>query len=432
MTDRRTRSPAPEAPPPKGRAGERSPRPGLVLHGRYRLLRQVGRGAMGEVWVAVDGLLGRRVAVKLLRPGASDDLEQRARSERFLREARTAASLSHPNVTAVFDVGQEEGWPFIVLELVDGTTLEQRLERGPLPPREAERIAASIAAALAAAHRAGIVHRDVKPANVIVSGTGMVKVTDLGIAGSVEADPDDDGAMYGTLPYVAPERLRGPSAGPPADVYALGVVLYEMLAGRRPFEAGSAEALRRLQEAGPPPLTHVPGLERSVADACFAAMSFEPEARPSASALAAMLGNTVPATTQRLEGTPADGAATVVIAPAGTAAIGAPVPGEDPSRPAGPGTEVLPSPPGSPKDGIGPLRRATVAVAVAGTLAAAGFGLVEALSGQGTPTLPAITTPPATTLPSPTVSPTPSKPTPTKEKHDKHDGHGHNHGGGGH
>src|SRR2546429_303115 len=161
MTDRRTRSPAPEAPAPQGPASERSPGPGLVLHGRYRLLRQVGRGAMGE------------------------------------------------------------------------------------------------------AHRAGIVHRDVKPANVIVSGTGMVKVTDLGIAGSVEADPGDDGAMYGTLPYVAPERLRGPSAGPPADVYALGVVLYEMLAGRRPFEAGSAEALRPLHEAGPPPLTHIPRLRTS-------------------------------------------------------------------------------------------------------------------------------------------------------------------------
>jgi serine/threonine-protein kinase len=378
---------------------------------------------MGVVWVAVDELLRRRVAVKLLlAPDDDARAADRAGVVRHLREARIAAALSHPNVTSVFDVGEQDGQPFIVMELVDGAPLDERLARGPLPAKEAARIGAAVAAALADAHRAGVVHRDVKPANVIVSAAGLIKLTDLGIAGSVLDDHDDQGdggAVYGTLPYMAPERLRGAPADPASDVYALGVLLYEALTGRRPFEAGSARALRGAQQAGPPPGAGLPGVDTSVAHACRAALAFDPQERPTAATMAALLGGggvEIPTEFVGVEKAP-PAAPTHVMVPTATARIAPPGPVREVPAPAGGSGETHP----------GRGRRAAAALAVAGAIAAAGLGVAGVTRpGSGTSDRPS--SPPAATTPAPTQPP----PSPSgRGHHGEKKGHGHHHKPGG-
>ena len=181
---------------------------GTVLGGRYRLIELLGQGGMATIYRAHDVQLGRDVAVKLLRPEYGRDPDFLAR---FRQEAQTVAQLNHPNVVAVYDYGQDPSGPFIVMELIDGEDLASILRRtGPLPPRQAARIAAEVARALAAAHARGIVHRDVKPGNVLVSADGRVKVTDFGIARAVaEAQMTLPGTTLGSVHYFSPEQVRG-------------------------------------------------------------------------------------------------------------------------------------------------------------------------------------------------------------------------------
>ena len=194
-------------------------------------------GGMGEVWAARDLLLDRAVAVKVLGGALAGD--GRA-AERLRREARAAARLEHPNIARVLDLGEQDGRPYLVMELLEGESLAARIDRaGAMAPPEAARVVVAVADALEAAHRAGVVHRDVKPGNVFLTSGGEVKVLDFGIASAAGEAALTTGEMLGTPAYLAPERVLGHPATPAADVYALGVVLYELLAGRRPFDDGS-------------------------------------------------------------------------------------------------------------------------------------------------------------------------------------------------
>jgi eukaryotic-like serine/threonine-protein kinase len=239
---------------------------------RYEVLSLLASGGMADVYVARDVELRRRVAVKVLRDTGG--------TARFRAEARTLARLRHPSLVAVLDLGEDDGRPYLVLELVDGTTLAQRV-RGGLDPGEVARIAEQVAGALAYVHAAGVVHRDVSPANVLLSHDGRAHLADFGIARLVEDHPTMTlaGETLGTVPYLAPEQVSSQPVGPPADVYSLGLVLLEALTGERAF-AGSVDetAVARLHRdpAVPPTL---PAAWRELLTAMTAR---EPAARPSA------------------------------------------------------------------------------------------------------------------------------------------------------
>ena len=218
-----------------------SGQPSRVLAGRYGLQGRIGQGGMADVELAHDQVLDRQVAVKILHSRYSDDPSFR---ERFKREARAAASLNHPNMVAVYDTGEEDGRPFIVMEYVAGRSLKEVLQREGVLPQRAAEIAGDAALALHYAHERGLVHRDVKPANIMVSSEGQVKVTDFGIARAVNAETvTQTAAVFGTAAYIAPEQAQGLDVDARTDVYSLGVVLYEMLTGRQPFSADSPVAL---------------------------------------------------------------------------------------------------------------------------------------------------------------------------------------------
>jgi len=228
---------------------------GRSIGGRYRLIAPLGEGGMATLWRAVDEQLDREVAVKLLREQYGNDAGFTAR---FRQEARAAGSLSHPNIVPVYDYGSDaDGTQFIVMQLVDGQDLATLLrERGTLSVEDAVRVALAVSAALETAHRRGLVHRDVKPGNILITDDGDVKVTDFGIARAVsETSMTVTGTTLGSVHYFSPEQARGDEVTGRSDVYALGIVLYEMLTGRRPFEADSAAgvALKRLNEDPPPP-----------------------------------------------------------------------------------------------------------------------------------------------------------------------------------
>jgi eukaryotic-like serine/threonine-protein kinase len=270
---------------------------GRPLGGRYRMEALLATGGMGEVWAARDLLLDRAVAVKVLGPAFAGD--GRA-AERLRREARAAGRLEHPNIARVLDLGEDGGLPYLVMELLEGESLAGRIGRGrPMAPAEAARVVAVVADALEAAHRAGIVHRDVKPGNVFLGADGSVKVLDFGIASAAGETALTTGDLIGTAAYLAPERALGQRATPAADVYALGVVLYELLAGRRPFEAGSDIELAMAHvHAHPVSLAQAaPGTPSFLVAACEQAMSRDPSSRPpSAAALARLLRAPGPAT----------------------------------------------------------------------------------------------------------------------------------------
>jgi serine/threonine-protein kinase len=253
---------------------------GDVIAGRYELEELVGTGGMSSVYKARDRLLERDVALKVLHDRFAADPET---IERFRREARAVAQLSHPNVVTVIDRGEDGGRQFIVFEYVEGESLKALADRtGPLPVRLALELATQIARALAYAHDRGIVHRDVKPQNVLLNGDGKPKVTDFGIARTVDVDGvTQTGTVMGTSSYIAPEQASGDPVGPATDVYSLGVVLYELLAGQPPFggENFVAVALRHVHEPVPDLLARRPDVPPRVADAVTRALAKDPEAR---------------------------------------------------------------------------------------------------------------------------------------------------------
>jgi eukaryotic-like serine/threonine-protein kinase len=306
---------------------------GRVLGGRYRLKRLLAVGGMGAVWAAEDAVLGREVAVKVLGEALAGD---RRAALRLRREARAAGRLAHPGIARVLDLGEDgAGRPYLVMELLHGESLAARLARaGPLAPAEAVRVVAAAADALEVAHRAGIVHRDVKPGNVFVTGGGDVKLLDFGIASAANEAALTGGDLLGTAAYLAPERVLGHDATPAADVYALGVLLYELLAGRPPFagDTGTALAMAHVH-ARPAPLAAVAAQEvpPALAAACERALAKDPAARPpSAAALAALLRSTA---------TPAPPPA-----PLPPTAPGAPTPAHQPAPALGVPTPVHPQP----------------------------------------------------------------------------------------
>jgi eukaryotic-like serine/threonine-protein kinase len=225
---------------------------GTTLNGRYRLEARIGAGGMSMVYRALDETLQRRVAIKLMNAEVVSDADQ---LERFRREARAVAQLSHPHIVGVIDAGEDEGRPYIVFEYVEGETLKERIRRqGRLPIPEAVAYAVEIARALGAAHARHIVHRDVKPQNVLIDEEGSAKVTDFGIARTLEEDGlTADGRVLGTTDYVSPEQALGRPVSGQSDLYSLGIVLYEMLTGQVPFRGENqvAVAMKHVRDAMP-------------------------------------------------------------------------------------------------------------------------------------------------------------------------------------
>jgi len=272
------------------------PGTGHLVAGRYRLLGQLGRGAMGIVWRGRDELLDRDVAVKqiVLAPLATQT-EAEASYERTLREARTAARLSHPGVVTVFDVVEEDGSPWIVMELVQARPLDQVIaEDGPLPPAHAARLGLNLLDALAAAHAAGVLHRDVKPSNVLIRPDGKAILTDFGIA-TIAGDPALTlaGMVVGTPGFSPPERVRGAAATPASDLWSLGATLYAAVEGRGPFDrAGGSMAIVASIATEPAPRAPSAGPLAPVIDALLRA---DPDERPDAQAAAGMLAQALDA-----------------------------------------------------------------------------------------------------------------------------------------
>lgn len=344
---------------------------------RYELIESLGTGGMARVWKARDTVLGRLVAVKRLLPHSA--AEPRF-PERFRREAQAAASLSHPGIVTVYDTGEDEDGPFIVMELVEGETLRTRLSRtGPFDLASASSIVEQVAAALDYAHEQGVIHRDVKPSNLILQTDGKVKLADFGIARSANdtATITEPGSLVGTLAYLAPEVIEGGSATPRSDIYSLGAVTYEMLTGRAPFEAESLGALVSAIRAGESaPLSGVPA---SAARAVMTAMSADPDLRPSkASEFAGALRR--------------NGTLVIPSAPAGSGE------GRPPSVGASDPTAIL-----NPQQLRGPFRRRNWLLAVPLLLGALGLAIFATVSNGSGPAA-AITSSSTTSIQSTTTT----------------------------
>ena len=270
------------------------------LSGRYELGERIAAGAMGSVFEAHDTRLGRPVAVKLLKDHLADDATF---IERFRREARAAAALTHPNIAHVFDFGIDGRHHYLVMELVEGRDLARVLrEDGPIEPERTADIGAKIAGALAHAHEGGVIHRDVKPANVILCPDDRVKVTDFGIARAVgESTLTATGSVMGTAQYISPEQASGKPAGPTSDIYSLGIVLFEMLTGVVPFPGESALsiAMRHINDEVPAPSSLQPAVPSELDEIVTRACAKDPNARfPSAQEMGVALrsGSAAPVT----------------------------------------------------------------------------------------------------------------------------------------
>src|SRR5512135_849635 len=248
--------------------------------GHYRILEKIGQGGMGEVFLAEDTSLHRKVALKFLPPALQQDPIAR---KRFIREARSAAALDHPYICHINEVGESDGQDFIVMEYVQGQSLKDKLDEGPLPPQAALPVAIEVAEALDAAHSKGIIHRDIKPANIMLTQTGHAKVMDFGLAkqlvspAGMESTEEtvtaltSDGSAVGTLAYMSPEQLRGQSVDARSDIWTLGVTLYEMVAGKRPFHGQSGfELTTAIMSQAPRPLpSQVPAELGAVIERCL-------------------------------------------------------------------------------------------------------------------------------------------------------------------
>ena len=243
------------------------------------MLGRLGVGGMATVYLAEDSSLGRKVALKVMAERYAEDGEF---VERFRREAQAAARLNHPNIIAVYDRGEADGRPYIAMEYLQGRTLKQVIQaEGPLPPERAIAIAMQVLAGLRYAHEHGVVHRDVKPHNVLVGDDGRIKVTDFGIAHAGDPQMTEVGSIVGTAQYLSPEQARGRGVGPQTDIYSLGVVLYEMLAGRVPFEGDSsvAIAMQHVSDEAPPLRALAPDVPESLALVVAHAMLKDPAQR---------------------------------------------------------------------------------------------------------------------------------------------------------
>jgi serine/threonine-protein kinase len=264
---------------PPSHAAPATLEPGRLFDGRYRMIRRIGSGGMARVFLAEDMDLHREVAIKVLQDRYNEDAQF---VERFAREARAAAGLNHPNIVAIYDRGQADGSYYIAMEYLDGETLKDVILReGPLPERRAIDIALQLLAALRFAHRREVIHRDVKPHNVMVLRDGRVKVADFGIARAGDSEMTEAGSIVGTAQYLSPEQARGQHVGPESDLYSVGVVLYEMLTGRVPFTGDSAVAIamKHVQEPPVPPRQIVPAIPAELEAVVLRAMAKDPSRR---------------------------------------------------------------------------------------------------------------------------------------------------------
>jgi eukaryotic-like serine/threonine-protein kinase len=362
-----------------------------MIAGRYRLLEPLGRGAMSSVWLAQDEELGRRVAVKMLGPSAD--------RARFEREARAVAALSHPNIGALYDYGEADARPYMVLEYLPNGSLEDRLAKGRLSDAETLRIATEMAAGLAHAHDRGLVHRDLKPANVLFDAEDRAKIADFGIARIGDGGTfTEAGTVLGTASYISPEQAAGEAAGPASDVYSFGVILFRMLTGRLPFVSTNAMELVRMHRDDPPPAVSdvrpdAPArLERIVT----ASLAKDPLERPPD-------GDVL---LRALRGTGED--TTVLLPPPGAAGVGAGA--------AAPTQIMTPPPPPSGR------RRALWLVPLLVVLLGAGVALALVATGGGDSAPPSTESIPSLSLPTvptaestqPTTAPTTTEETTTQ------------------
>ena len=353
-----------------------------IFSGRYRVVRHLARGGMAEVYLGRDELLDRPVAIKVLVPELAAD---ESFVERFRREARAAAGLNHHNIVSVYDFGEDDGAWFIVMEYVDGQTLRDIIRSGgPMDPAEAIQVGAEIAAALGAAHAQGIVHRDVKPANVLIAGP-TVKVTDFGIARAANAVQGltMPGTVIGTATYLSPEQAQGRAIDGRSDLYSLGMVLYEMLTGKAPFAGDNpiAVATKQMTETPAPPSSVNPRVPRALDSVVMRAMSLKPDDRPPTAEDMRV---------ELLASAPAAGD------PDATVAIASPVPDLDATAVARSrsSTTVLPpvareTPPRGPGPDVYRRRRAAViaALVLVAVAAIALFALMAGDDGGGTGTV---------------------------------------------
>ena len=264
--------------------------------GRYQVIRHLASGGMGAVFLARDGVLQREVAVKSIRPTPGKLGQESA--ARFLNEARCVASLKHPNIVPVFDLGMEGDVPYIVMEVVGGPALSEVTDDGPLAAREARTVGIQIANALAEAHRSGIVHRDVKPANILQAGDDNWKLVDFGVAHIPDSSLTTAGDFLGTPAYAAPESLEGSVFGPASDVYGLAATLYHAMSGAPPHGVGNAVkiALRATSQAAPSLGTVNPSVPVDLVQIVDQCLSRDPALRPSAADLAEQLASARPDT----------------------------------------------------------------------------------------------------------------------------------------
>jgi eukaryotic-like serine/threonine-protein kinase len=255
--------------------------------GRYRIDNLIASGGVGDVYRARDSRLGRLVALKVLKPGVPMDANRLAR---FAREARTTAQLNHPNIVGIYDVGSHDGQPYVVSELLHGETLRARMETGPLPVRLAVDHTVEIAQGLIAAHEAGIVHRDLKPENIFIMDNERLKILDFGLAkcrketlGLPQQDSSkstEPGTILGTVGYMSPEQVRGGVTDERSDIFSLGVILYEMIAGVGPFRGDSAvETLHAILKDDPPRLPRRDGISAELAHVVRHCLEKRPDAR---------------------------------------------------------------------------------------------------------------------------------------------------------
>ena len=326
---------------------------GRVVGGRYRLVERIGSGGMGTVWRAVDELVEREVAVKQPRlPGDPEDAAHQRAAHRLYREARAAARVDHPSAVSIHDVVvEEDGLPWIVMELVRGESLHEVLQRGPLDPAESARVGLAVLGALHAAHAVGIVHRDVKPANVLLGPHRRVVLTDFGIAHiQGEESLTVSGEFVGSLEFIAPERMSGRGAGPASDLWSLGVLLYAAVEGWSPFRRTTLESTLAAILAADPPEPKQAG---RLSPLIVRLLEKDPERRPDAEETGAMLEAVA-------EGWPVPGTAEVVKAQdasglrefaddVGTVRLGAPEPAPEPTQTPEPEPTPAPEPAPAPR-----------------------------------------------------------------------------------